>query len=77
MRSVLAAVRGSALFSAILLLPIAFVLILTPTVRDGNRSRWGPLSLALSAAALLAIAWLWGSLILDQMPCFLGVPDCD
>jgi hypothetical protein len=31
----------------------------------------------LSAAALIIIAWLWGSVILDQMPCFLGVPKCD
>jgi hypothetical protein len=28
-------------------------------------------------AALIFIAWLWGSAILDQLPCFLGVPACD
>jgi hypothetical protein len=23
------------------------------------------------------IAWLWISIVLDRMPCFLGVPNCD
>jgi hypothetical protein len=23
------------------------------------------------------IAWEWGVIIVDQMPCFLGVPNCD
>jgi hypothetical protein len=62
------------------LLPVAFFLILTPTIRNvqaGNRSRAYLITLVLSAAALILIAGLWGSVILDQMPCFLGVPYCD
>ncbi len=68
------------LFAALWLLPVAFILILVPTVRNmraGNRSRMYPISLLLSTGALIVIAWLWGSIILDQMPCFLGVPYCD
>jgi hypothetical protein len=26
---------------------------------------------------LLSIAWEWSALVIDQMPCFLGVPNCD
>jgi len=26
---------------------------------------------------LLAIGIFWGGLVADQMPCFLGVPNCD
>jgi len=68
------------LFVVLWLLPVAFFLILTPTIRNmraGNKSRVHLISLLLSAAALIFIAWLWGSIILDQMPCFLGVPYCD
>ena len=69
-----------ALFVVLWLLPVAFFLILVPTMRNvraENKSSAYPISLLLSAAALVFIAWLWGSIILDQMPCFLGVPYCD
>jgi hypothetical protein len=26
---------------------------------------------------LILLAWLWVGLIHDQMPCFLGVPNCN
>jgi len=26
---------------------------------------------------LILIAWLWAGALVDQMPCFLGVPNCD
>jgi hypothetical protein len=28
-------------------------------------------------ALLVLIAWFWVGLVDDQMPCFLGVPNCD
>jgi hypothetical protein len=28
-------------------------------------------------ATLIFIAWMWVAVVLDQMPCFLGVPNCD
>jgi cation transport ATPase len=67
------------LFVVLWLLPVAFFLILSPTIRNvraENKSRIHPTTLVLSAAALMLIAGLWGSVILDQMPCFLGVPYC-
>ena len=69
-----------ALFGLLWLLPAAFVLILMPIVRSarsGNRIIKNPASFLLRVAFLVLIAWLWVSLILDQMPCFLGVPNCD
>ena len=36
-----------------------------------------PLSLAARIVILLVIAVFWTGLAVDQMPCFLGVPDCD
>jgi hypothetical protein len=60
--------------------PMAFFLILVPAIRNvraGNNSRVHLISLVFSAATLFFIVWLWSSLILDQMPCFLGVPNCD
>ena len=68
------------LFAWLWLQPVAFGLILMPTVRymrAGNKSRLYPIRLLLSAAVLILIAWLWVDLLLDQMPCFLGVPNCD
>ncbi len=68
------------LFGLLWLLPVAFILILTPIVRNlhaGNRFMVNPISLLLGAAFLILIAWLWVGIILDQMPCFLGVPNCD
>ncbi len=68
------------LFALLWLLPVAGMLILEPivrTVRAGNKSRMYPLRLLLSAGFLILIAWLWGAILLDQLPCFLGVPNCD
>jgi len=68
------------LFGILWLLPVAFILILMPIVRNvqaGNRIMADPISLLLRVAFLILIAWLWSGIILDQMPCFLGVPNCD
>lgn len=70
----------TALFVILWLLPFAFILLLTPTIRnirDGVGIAAHPASLVLRAALMIAIAGLWVSIINDQMPCFLGVPNCD
>jgi hypothetical protein len=36
-----------------------------------------PIALLPSASFLILMAWLWVGILLDQMPCFLGVPNCD
>ena len=68
------------LFIVMWLLPVIFLLILTPmirTVRAGNSLLGSPIKLLLSIAFLVLIAIVWTSALVDQMPCFLGVPNCD
>jgi hypothetical protein len=68
------------LFGLLWLLPTAFILILVPVVRamrDGNHVMAYPISLSLRVASLALIAMIWGGMLIDQMPCFLGVPNCD
>lgn len=68
------------LFGTLWLLPAAFVVILMPMARDARAGRSvtaGPVTLSLKVAflALVATTWAWG--LVDQLPCFLGVPNCD
>lgn len=68
------------LFGVLWLLPMAFVFILAPIVRHlrtGNSVMAHPFNLLFRIVCLSAIAMFWGRLIIDQMPCFLGVPNCD
>jgi len=68
------------LFGILWLMPVAFLLILMPLVRDlraGNRILVNPINLLLRVVVLILIAWLWAGALIDQMPCFLGVPNCD
>lgn len=61
------------------LLPVALVLNLMPVLRarsEGN-VRAHPINLLLGASILLAILWIAGAIIVDQMPCWRGVPNCD
>jgi hypothetical protein len=69
-----------ALFGLMWLLPLAFVAILMPILGSlpaGNRNMQRAIKLLPRIALLIVIAWLWVGLTLDQMPCFLGVPNCD
>ena len=67
-----------ALFGFLWLLTFTFVLLL-PIVRSlSARTRYGvPRLLIPRAVLLIFIAWLWISVTADQLPCFLGVPNCD
>ena len=68
------------LFGTLWLLPMAFLVILVPmvrTVRAGNSIMANPVNLLFRVAFLALIAMLWGSLLIDQLPCFIGVPNCD
>ena len=62
------------------LLPMTFILIPMPlvrTARAGQSLMVNPLTL-LSRVALLALtAMMWGGILIDQMPCFVGLPNCD
>ena len=68
------------LFGIMWLLPTIFMVILVPMVqnmRAGSSLMTNPVSLLLKVVFLLFIAWFWSALLIDQMPCFLGVPNCD
>jgi hypothetical protein len=69
-----------ALFGFLWLLPTAFIVVLAPmarTVRAGSGIMANPVALLVRVAFLVLVAMVWGSLLVDQLPCFLGVPNCD
>ena len=68
------------LFAVLWLLQLVFLLLLKPVlqgIRLGKTGGLPRLLLFLCAVCLALIAWAWVSLLADQMPCFLGVPNCD
>ena len=69
------------LFGVMWLLPVVFLLILMPIVRNvrraGNSLLQNPVRLLLRVASLVLIAIVWMVILLDQWPCFLGMPLCD
>jgi hypothetical protein len=68
------------LFGLMWLLSFSFIVVLMPVPRRlsaGNRHIPNPFGLLSRVGLLIAVAWLFVSLVLDQMPCFLGVPNCD
>ena len=68
------------LFGMLWLLPMAFIVILVPivrTVQAGQSVMMNPINLLFRVVFLALIAMIWGSLIIDQIPCFMGVPNCD
>ncbi|MGQ0604493.1 MAG: hypothetical protein ACT4QE_22665 [Anaerolineales bacterium] len=70
----------SVLFGLLWLLPIAFIIILMPIVRDvraGNTLTAQPILLLFRVVLLAVIAMFWGGILIDQFPCFIGVPNCD
>ncbi len=68
------------LFGILWILPLSLVLILRSIIRNlqtGKSDIPYALSLLPRIIILVLIAWLWIGVLLDQMPCFLGVPNCD
>jgi len=58
----------------------AFFSLLIPLVQDIRSRRdllADKLTLSLRLLALVFLLWLWIGFVSDQMPCFLGVPNCD
>jgi len=47
------------------------------TLQARGRLLAHPISLILVLLMLVILAWSWGSFVIDQMPCFVGVPGCD
>ena len=68
------------LFGLLWLLTMVFIVIVAPivqSVRAGNNILINPVALLLRVAFLVIITWMWGAAIIDQLPCFIGVPNCD
>ena len=68
------------LFGFLWLLGIVFFLLLRPIlqqVRAGKSSKGRRAHLILQVVLLGAITWCWVVLVIDQLPCFLGVANCD
>jgi len=68
------------LFTIMWLLPVLFILTGMPiirTVQAGNSILANPVILLIRVVFLILIIWFWSALLIDQMPCFLGVPNCD
>ena len=68
------------LFGFLWLLSLLFLITMMPlvrTVQAGTSLLAAPVVLLLRVVFLAFIAWMWLSMVIDQMPCFLGVPSCD
>lgn len=68
------------LFVFMWILAFAFVAILLPLPRNLRVDKWTvPQVVAVLSriAALALIGFMWVRVTADQMPCFLGVPNCD
>jgi hypothetical protein len=74
-------VLGSAIvFGAMLLSLVAFFLNLAPIVRNvraGNSITAIPGNLLLAVVILFFVTMFVGGIIVDQYPCWIGVPNCD
>jgi hypothetical protein len=55
---------------------IAVLMLIVQSVRAGNTIMTHPVSLVLSVIFWSVLAWGWGALVMDQMPCFLGGSGC-
>jgi hypothetical protein len=68
------------ILSAVLLLPLGFVISLVPLVRNaraGGGLTTSPINLLIAAALFIFIATLIAGFVVDQYPCWIGVPNCD
>jgi hypothetical protein len=68
------------LFAVLWLVPAAFVLTAAPlvrAVRAGQGVFAHPISLTARLCFLVLAGLFWVVVVNDQMPCFLGVPNCD
>ncbi len=65
------------LFGLLWLLPTAFLVMLFPMVRKLRAGSANPMTVVPVVAFMVVLALAWGGLLVDQLPCFLGVPNCD
>ena len=68
------------LFVILWLLPVLFILTVMPIVRNvraGTNIVVSPVLLLVRVIFLAFVLWMWFGIVIDQLPCFLGVPNCD
>ena len=68
------------MFGTLLLLPLGFIISFVPVVRNvraGDGFTANPVNLLIAVALFTFIATLVISFIIDQYPCWIGVPNCD
>lgn len=65
------------LFSVLWLVPVAFIVLVRPVVRADSGVTFLSVNTLVRLAFAILLVFFWGSLVADQMPCFLGVPNCD
>ncbi len=59
---------------------VAFIVSLVPfvgNVRTGNNIRANPVNLILAVVIFSLITMFLSAIIVDQYPCWTGVPNCD
>ena len=64
----------------VLLVLAAFMINLIPilrTIRAGGNLTAHPVNLVIAIATLAVIIMVIGGIIVDQYPCWIGVPNCD
>ena len=69
-----------ALFVTLWIVAVAACLLAWPAVRglaSADADRRALLRSGIAVAGALLLAWFWISLVRDQWPCFMGVPNCD
>ena len=67
-------------FGAVLLLPVALIASAAPIVcgvRAGKSILAHPINLIIAVALLIFMLMIVGGIIVDQYPCWIGVPNCD
>ena len=68
------------IIGALLLLPLGFIISLVPigrNVRAGDDFTANPVNFLIAAALFIFIARLVIGFVIDQYPCWIGVPNCD
>jgi hypothetical protein len=68
------------LFIIMWLLPVLFMVTGIPIVRNlraRNSVIANPVTLFVRVIFLAFLLWMWFGILIDQMPCFLGIPNCD
>lgn len=64
----------------LLLLPLGFIISFAPVARNARKGYGftaNPVNLLIAGALFIFIATLVTGFIIDQYPCWIGVPNCD